>query len=305
MLEDYCKSLSDEAQLKIALRLGKLALPVWDKFFAEKTDNIKKLNSLIDESTYVQGGAKKIDVNFPKRAIEKIERSYEKAKKITDSPVPNMKSDATLSPLLATSIQPLTNPKWDKSLPYGVKLVFTLVWNIVTWILLRRITDANETHIYVAINQAADVLMSEKILEISQIEEILDEYSNELRKLNEDSVWENAQAVKKYEVLDSDEIYRKIIGEKITKDASGKKLAEEILRQMREEDKSYWDEWEEYISGTCKTYSFNKEKNSFWFSEIDVIVGSFFNEFSMTEKQMFDFISEVSLSDLRDSGFEI
>ena len=82
-------------------------------------------------------------------------------------------------------------------------------------------------------------------------------------------------------------------------------LAKEILRQIREEEKSYWDQWEEYYSGTCKTYSFNKEKNSFWRSEIDVIAASFFEEYPMTEQQMLDFISGVSLSDLRDDGFEI
>ncbi|NJO92581.1 MAG: hypothetical protein HC831_29160 [Chloroflexia bacterium] len=81
-----------------------------------------------------------------------------------------MKSDGTLSPILNTSIQPLTNSKWDDILPYSVKLVFTMVWNIVTWILYKRSTDANETHIYVAINQAADVLMTEKLKTIPQIE---------------------------------------------------------------------------------------------------------------------------------------
>jgi hypothetical protein len=305
MLEDYCNSLSDEAQLKIALRLGKLALSVWEKFFAEKPDEIEKVNILIEASNRVQGGAKKIDVNFPARALEKIERSFINANKKDSLPIPRMKSDGTLSPLLATSMQPLTNPKWDETLPYPVRLVFTLVWNIVSWILYKRRTDANETHIYVAINQAADVLMSEKILNARQIEEILNEYQKETRKENEDAAWENSPGIQKYEALEPDEIYRKIIGEKIVKNSSGRELAKEIVRQMREEGKSFWDQWEEYYSGTCITYSYNKEKNSFWRSELDVIVASFFNEFPMTEQEMIDFISGVSLTDLRESGFEI
>jgi hypothetical protein len=157
----------------------------------------------------------------------------------------------------------------------------------------------------VAINQAADVLMSEKILNARQIEEILNEYQKETRKENEDAAWENSPGIQKYEALEPDEIYRKIIGEKIVKNSSGRELAKEIVRQMREEGKSFWDQWEEYYSGTCITYSYNKEKNSFWRSELDVIVASFFNEFPMTEQEMIDFISGVSLTDLRESGFEI
>ncbi len=305
MLDEYCNSLSDEAQLKIALRLGKLALPVWDKFFMENPSEIKKLNRLIEAAVHVQGGKSQIDINFPGRSLEKIKRSYENAKKKGGLPLPGMKSDGTLSTVLATSMQPLTNPEWDETFPYSVRLVFTLVWNIVTWILMRRRTDADETHIYIAINQAADVLMSENILTAPQINEILEEYKNETRNADEDPAWENAPKVKTHDSLEPDEIYRKIAGENIVKDACGSEMAKEILRQMREEDKSYWDEWEEYLSGTCKTYSYNKEKNSFWFSEADVIVASFFNQYPMTEEAMMDFISGVSLSDLRKSGFDI
>jgi len=305
MLEDYCNSLSDKAQLEIGLRLGKLALPVWDNYFMENPNDLDKLNDLINTSSYVQGGAKRIDENFPAHALKKIERSFEKAKKKSKTPIPFMKSDATLSPLLATSMQPLSNPNWDRTLPFSIRLTFTLVWNILSWILLRRKTDANETHIYVAINQAADVLMSENIITIPVVEKILSEYKNESSKRDEDSLWEKAPGVKRNEVLEPNEIHRKIIGEKIVKDACGIELANEILRQMSEERKSFWDQWEEYYSGTCKTYSYNKKENSFWFSEADVVCASFFNEYPMTEKQMLDFISSVSLSDLRESGFEI
>jgi hypothetical protein len=36
-----------------------------------------------------------------------------------------------------------------------------------------------------------------------------------------------------------------------------------------------------------------------------VIAGSFFNEYPMSEQEMYDFISGVSLSDLRENGFLI
>lgn len=305
MLDKYCNSLSDDAQLKIALRLGKLTLPVWNNYFEKNPQEIEKINALIEPSNKVKGGANKIDIKFPARALEKIERSYKNAKNIDALPIPNMKNDGTLSPLLATSMQPLTNPKWDESLPYSIRLVFTLVWNIVTWILFKRNNNENETHIYVAINQAADVLMRENILSIPQINAILSEYKNEARQADKDAAWEKAPGVKTGEPLTQDEIYRKIIGENIVKDACGKELAKEILRQMRYEGKTFWDGWEEYYSGTSKTYSFDKKVNSFWLSEIDVIALSFSNQIPMTEQQMLDFIASVSLSDLRKDGFEI
>ncbi len=305
MLEEYCNSLSDEAQLEIALRLGKMILPVWDNFFAENPSVIEKINSLIIDFNYVHGASKTIDLNFPTRALQKIERSFKKAADKNSSAIPQMKSDASLSVLLATSMQPLMNPKWDETLPYTVKLVFTMVFNIVTWILYRRKTEANETHVYVAINQAADILLSESILSVEQINGILAEYQNETRKPNEDSAWDNAPGVKKNTVLEKDEIYRKIIGEKIIKNACGIELAKEILRQMREENKSYRDEWEEYDSGTAETYSYNKDEKSFWCSRFDVIVGSFFDEYPIAEEQMLNYISGVCVIDLRNSGFEI
>lgn len=304
MLDEYCNTLSDEAQLKIALRLGKLALPVWNKYFAQKPEELEKLNTLIQPSNKIKGGADKIDVGFPARALEKIERSYQNAKKKKGMVIPNMKSDGTLSPILATSMQPLTNSMWDETLPYAVRLVFTLVWNIVTWILLKRHNDSNETHIYVAINQAADVVMNENMLSIPEIENILSEYQAETKQADEETAWKDAPGVKTSEPLTQNEIYKKIIGENIVKDACGKELAKEILRQMRYEGKTFWDEWEEYYSGTSKIYSYNKEKNSYWLSEVDVIALSFSNQIAMTEDEMLDFIAGVSLSDLRSDGFE-
>ena len=103
MLDTFCHSISDEAQLRIALTMGKLALPVWEDYFTKNPTAIDQVNALIGDANRVNGALEKIDIEFPKRAIEKIERSHAAAKeKSTDRPVPIMKSDATLSPLLAT-----------------------------------------------------------------------------------------------------------------------------------------------------------------------------------------------------------
>jgi hypothetical protein len=305
MLDAYCGSLSDEAQLKIALRLGKLALPVWESHFAHG-EAMKIVNDLIQEKNRIQGANDKIDFHFPRRALEKIERSLINAKlDSNDRPIPVMKSDGTLSPLLATAIQPLTNPEWDRVLPQSVRLSFTSIFNILAWVLKRRRTPSNETHIYVAINQAADVLLRESILTSEEINGILSEYKDEVRGEDEESAWEKAFPVGRNEPMDQDDVLRKFLGEEVKKDQPGRTLAKELLRQMREEGKSFWDEWEEYETGTSTTYSFNKEKQSFWRHEFDVIVGSFSNHIPMTENEMLDFISQVELTALRKCKFEV
>ncbi len=306
MLDTFCNSISDEAQLRIALTMGKLALPVWEDYFSKNPAALSQVNSLMNEANRVNGGLEKIDIEFPKRAIEKIERSLAAAKeKSADRPIPIMKSDATLSPMLATCMQPLQNPQWDNTLNQSVRLVFTLVFNMLVWILYRRKTDFNETHIYVAINQGADVLLREGIRSQRNINVILNEYEQHKRQDSEDSDWENALPVGRGEGPDQEDLYRKFIGEKVAKGQGGTAVGIEALRQMREEKKSYWNEMDEFMTGTSVTYSYNIEKQSYQRHEFDVIVGSFSNTYPMTESEMLSFISQQTLPDLREAGFEV
>ena len=175
----------------------------------------------------------------------------------------------------------------------------------LVWILKRRRTPDNETHIYVAINQSADALLRESMVPAPQIVSILSEYDKERRKDSEDSDWENALPVGRSEPMDEEDIFRRILGEKVNKDLCGRTLAKEVLRQMLDNGKSFWDEWEEMQSGTSITYSYNKEKQSFWRHEFDTIVGSFSNHIPMTENEMLDFVSQLALRDLREQKFEV
>ncbi len=306
MLDKFCNSISDEAQLRIALTMGNLALPVWTEYFTKNPAAMDQLNALIADKNRVKGGLEKIDLEFPKRALEKIERSLASAKeKSTDRPIPIMKSDATLSPLLATCMQPLSNPQWDNTLNQSARLVFTSVFNILMWILKRRKTDFHETHIYVAINQGVDVVLRETIRSQRNINVILNEYEHHKRQDTEDSDWENALPVGRSEPLDQEDVYKKIIGEKVTKDQPGTTVAREVLRQMREEGKSYWNMMDEYTTGTSTTYSYKKETQGYSRHEFDAIVGSFSNTYPMTESEMLSFIAQQNLVDLRESGFEV
>lgn len=304
MLDSYCASLSDEAQLKIALRLGRLAIPVWNNHFANTPEAIQKVNELISDANRLNGGAD-VETQFPERAVTKIERSLAAAKeKSPDRPIPLMKSDATLSPLLATCMQPLTNQQWDNTLPQSVRLVFTSVFNILIWILYRRRTKDKETHIYVAINQAADVLLREKLMTTEEINKLLNEYINEKCSDSEETDWENAFGVGRGAPLEQEDIYKKIIGEPVFKDQCGRTLAKEVLRQMREEGKTFWDEMDEYLTGTSRTYTYNKKDQTFQRDEFDVIVGGGAS-FPMSEKEMLDFIAQTDLATLRECKFEV
>jgi len=306
MLDTYCNSVSDEAQLKVAIRFGKQAVTVWNNHFKKIPTDIDRVNALITDANRVQGGAAVIDIAFPQRTLEKIERSYGNAKeKNNRSPIPEMKSDPTLTPMLAASMQPLTNKDWDTTLPKTVRLAFTQVFNILMWLLYRRKNDAHETHIYVAINQAVDVILTENLLSKEQIIAILNEYQHEKRSGTEDSEWENAFIVGSTEPLTEEDVYRQIIGEKMNKGGCGLVLAKEVLRQMRDEGKSYWNMMDEYVTGTSTTYSYDKENQTFSRHEIDVIVGSFSNQIPMSEHEMLHYIAKESCGDLRESGFEV
>jgi len=309
MLSEFCNKLSDIAQLKLGIQLAKAALPIWQQYFAKNPDEIDKLNELISDKNKIKNGSNRIEIQFPERALVAIEKSLKKAAAENTNPMAVMKKDPLLLPFLATSMQPLTNTNWDITFTYSIRLVYTSIWNILTWLLLRKITNDNETHIYVAINQAADALMTEKIVTKNEIENILLGYKDEIRIAGEDVEWNspdmNDTDAGKQENNNLNEIYLQLIGKKNPSDAPIKVQTEEILRQMREEGKSFWDKWEEYYSGTSKRYMFDKEKNTYMRTEMDVIVASFYNEYTMTEEQMLEFISGVSLFSLRENGFVI
>ncbi|GEM_PF-1939964 len=308
MLDEFLRTLSDEAQLRIALRLCRAATPIWTGHLKEHPQDLEKLNSLIGKENRVEGGAQHIDIDFLSRALQKVERSYEQAHSTGKKAVPVMKSDPLLQPMLATSMQPLTNPRWDDTLPRSVRLVFTSIWNLLTWILFKRATDARETHVSLAINQAADALMSESLMTVEQINELLAGYGAHQRAEGEDAEWECAPTPSSggaNQGTPIDDVFRQIAGERVVKDRLQEAQVREALRQMREEGRSFWDEWEEYYHGTSNTYSYNKEKGSYWRTEVDVVVGSFCNEVPMSEEDMADFISGKSPQELRQSGFEI
>ena len=89
------------------------------------------------------------------------------------------------------------------------------------------------------------------------------------------------------------------------KDRPARSHIEEVLQQMRVEGKTYWDDYEEYLTGTCKIYSYNTNKKSFWLTESDIIVGSFHNETPLSRQEMINILSQLSVHELKQAGFRI
>ncbi|MFX0101232.1 MAG: hypothetical protein ACFFCS_16785 [Candidatus Hodarchaeota archaeon] len=172
MLEDFCNSLPDNAQVAIGIRLIKLILPVWEDYMVKHPEQLKRANELIKKENYVQGGAHKIEIDLPRLALEEVETSLGSGASLGEN--------KRLKSYMATFMEPLTNSSWEDMLPDSIQLVFTSVWNVITFLIFRRVTESNETHIYVAINQACDVILREKLLSKVELEEILLEFESML-----------------------------------------------------------------------------------------------------------------------------
>ena len=80
---------------------------------------------------------------------------------------------------------------------------------------------------------------------------------------------------------------------------------ESILTQMKEEGKRYEDYESEYFEGEHRTYYFDKEKQVFIFVKMDVVAASYYDEIVISEKELINALSDYSLYDFKESGFNI
>jgi len=170
MLDDYCNSLPDRAQVALSLRLIRTALPAWESYMAAHPDQVDAVNALIREEHFVKGGAHRIDPGLPRQALLDIEQKLAARVALINSP--------TMKGHMATIMEPLTNPAWDDVLPLSVRLVYTSVFNVLAFLLMHRFANEDESHIYVAINQACDAILREQFLSKDELENVLQEYKD-------------------------------------------------------------------------------------------------------------------------------
>jgi hypothetical protein len=170
MLKDYCKILTDEAQVTISIQLIKIILPVWNDYFKNNPAKLKKFKSLITDENNTPGDPHGIDIDLPENTLSEIEKAISAGK--------NLNKNIKLKRRFETFLEPLTIEKWNKLFPESVRLVFTSVFNLLSFLIIERLTPDNETHIYVSINMACDVILRENIMDKSELELMLLEYKD-------------------------------------------------------------------------------------------------------------------------------
>ncbi len=170
MLDEFCNKLPEATQVALAIRLIEIALPAWEDHVTEHPGDLKRVNKLITQKHYVQGGAHQVVKQLPRVALHEL--------KETIAGGANLKENSILKGQLATIMEPLTLSTWDGMLPAPARLAFTAVFNLLTFLLFRRVNEANETTVYVSINQACDCILQKEFLSLPELERVLKEYEH-------------------------------------------------------------------------------------------------------------------------------
>ena len=164
-LQKYIDSLPKNGQFKVAIRLTKLALPIWENYADE--------NPLTYRDT-VFGLTHTIDKKILKVTIDAVETYFNsnKIKKIIGA-----KNELTeIRKQFDDPIVALQDTDWI--LPDEVQKTFYAVYNLIDSLLGKANTIFDESKIYVSVNQVADALETSKTLTFEDINKILDEIKN-------------------------------------------------------------------------------------------------------------------------------
>jgi len=161
-LHDYINTLSKEAQLKLAIRLAKLALPIWD--------NYAKKNKLAYHESVV-GVKHTLIKDLLQETIETIESSS--ILQNTDIPVENEDKLLLLYRQFSDPVIALQDNDWQ--LPDEVIQTFYAVYNLIDTIIDSRQIKFSGTSFYVSINQAINALETSETLTFDEINKLLEE----------------------------------------------------------------------------------------------------------------------------------
>jgi hypothetical protein len=155
-LEEYIEGIPNDKQFRIAVELTKCALPIWDRY-AEK-----------HKLTYrdsVTGLSHHVDKNLLRDTIDAIETLSKKGnteRKNEEEDILGEQSDKFEDPIVA-----LQDSDWE--LPDEVEKIFYSVYNLTEFMIGNEETVFDEPTIFVAINQAADALITNKIMTFHEI----------------------------------------------------------------------------------------------------------------------------------------
>lgn len=159
-LEEHIDNLPINKQFDIAIRLTKLALPIWDKY-AEK-------NELIYRDTVV-GLHHSVDRTLLKNTIDAVEKYI--STNIFNKIIIKNTDLLSLSRQFSDPIVAIQDIDWE--LPKEVERTFYAVHNLLDAALGKEMTVFNEATIYVTINQAIDALDNSKTMTEEEIRKVL------------------------------------------------------------------------------------------------------------------------------------
>lgn len=87
-------------------------------------------------------------------------------------------------------------------------------------------------------------------------------------------------------------------------ESNNPEVTREILRQMREDGKSYANDSDNALSSTSVYYSYDKEKMCFTCHASGNVMGGSV-DWAMSEAEMIEVIANEHIADLRASGFSV
>ena len=158
-LQEYIDSLPSDKQFDIAVRLTKLALPIWENYANENEltyrDTVVGLTHLVDKNLLV----KTVNTVEQHLHLKKSSQALSDLRKKLDDP-----------------IVALQDTDWE--LPDEVQKTFYSIFNLLETCLGKMQTTFGESTIYVSINQAVDALETSKQLTFDEIKKILYDEKN-------------------------------------------------------------------------------------------------------------------------------
>ena len=161
-LQKHIDALSKRAQFKLAIRLARIAMPIWENYTEKNRlfyiDSVVGLTHSIDKRL-LQNTISAIEIYLYQNGFMRFisgKSDLIKLRREFDEPV-----------------SALQDMDWE--LPDLVAKTFYGIYNMIDSLIGKERTVFNEPTIYVAVNQLADALESSKLLTFDELNQILKE----------------------------------------------------------------------------------------------------------------------------------
>lgn len=152
-LEEYCASLPYDKRFKIAIKLCRRALRIWEKYC--ETNSLDYTDTVVGMHHEVRSELLSDTIEFCSAA---------ESENVPGPPVVSVKYKKLVDEF-SDPVTALQDGDW--SLPYPVERTFYAVYNLLQSLYKEKTAFLQQTH-YLVINQAADALVEAGILTMSE-----------------------------------------------------------------------------------------------------------------------------------------